>query len=106
MLDTDARRLRSGQGSAMAIGAGNQSWSDNRSRAEAFLRRHRWRFAVLEDSDGRAGERYGVVGLPSTFIVDGSGHIVRQLAGPQTSAGLLEQVRSVSAAARGASPSG
>jgi thiol-disulfide isomerase/thioredoxin len=68
--------------------------SDRRGRAEAFVRRHRWRFPVLEDPAGEAGERYAVTGLPSTFIVDESGRIVRQLPGPQTAERLLAALRS------------
>jgi peroxiredoxin len=75
-------------------------WSDRRDRAMAFVRRHRWRFPVLEDEDGEVGERYGVAGLPSTFIVDASGRIVRQLAGPQTESGLLAELDATTAPAR------
>jgi cytochrome c biogenesis protein CcmG, thiol:disulfide interchange protein DsbE len=67
-------------------------WSDNPSHAADFVRRHGWRFPVLEDHDGKVGNRYQLAGLPTTFLLDADGRIVRQLTGPQTARGLLEQV--------------
>jgi cytochrome c biogenesis protein CcmG, thiol:disulfide interchange protein DsbE len=50
----------------------------------AFLRRYHWSFPNLSDPDGRAGEAYGVTGLPSTFVIDAHGRISATLRGPQT----------------------
>jgi thiol-disulfide isomerase/thioredoxin len=64
-------------------------WSDTHSGAQAFVRRHGWRFPVLEDDAGRTTTPWRVKGLPTTFVLDARGHIVRQLTGPQTVRGLL-----------------
>lgn len=68
------------QGRARVVGV---DVSDPRSEALLFLRRHRWQFSVLSDGDGSAGRRYRVVGLPTTFVLDSRGRIVRTLTGPQ-----------------------
>jgi hypothetical protein len=44
---------------------------------------------VLIDSSGTVGNAYGLTGLPTTFLLDRDGRIVRRLIGPQTAAGLL-----------------
>jgi hypothetical protein len=44
---------------------------------------------VLIDSSGEVGNAYGLTGLPTTFLLDREGRIIRRLIGPQTAAGLL-----------------
>jgi thiol-disulfide isomerase/thioredoxin len=79
-------RLR---GRATLVGV---DWSDDRSKAVAFVRRHGWRFSNLEDHDGSVGNDYELAGLPTTFLLDARGRIVRQLTGPQTADALLAAV--------------
>jgi cytochrome c biogenesis protein CcmG, thiol:disulfide interchange protein DsbE len=62
-------------------------WEDERGAALAFVKRYGWRFPVLR-ADGVSGGRYGVVGLPTTLILDPSGRIAAVRRGPQTAAGL------------------
>ena len=38
--------------------------------------------AIWLDSDGRAGLRWGIYGVPETFIIDASGKVVLRHAGP------------------------
>lgn len=64
-------------------------WSDNQADAARFVRQHHWRFPVLIDSSGEVGNAYGLTGLPTTFLLDRQGRIIRRLVGPQTAAGLL-----------------
>jgi cytochrome c biogenesis protein CcmG, thiol:disulfide interchange protein DsbE len=64
-------------------------WSDSRSSAASFVRQHQWTFTVLIDSSGEVGSAYGISGLPTTFLLDRHGGIVRRLIGPQTAVGLL-----------------
>lgn len=64
-------------------------WSDSHSGAASFVRQHHWTFTVLVDSSGEVGNAYGITGLPTTFLLDSRGGIVRRLIGPQTAAGLL-----------------
>ena len=65
-------------------------WDDSGARARAFVRRHGWTFPVLADTSGKAGESYGLVGLPTSFVLDPQGRIVATLQGPQTAARLRQ----------------
>ncbi len=67
-------------------------FSDDAAGAKAFVRKFGWTFPVLVDAAGTAGERDGVVGLPTTLILDSDGRIIKRLQGPQTAAGLLKQL--------------
>ncbi len=59
-------------------------WSDARSSALAFIRRFRWTFPTVRDGQGIVGNSYGMTGLPTTFVLSGSGKIAMTLRGPQT----------------------
>jgi thiol-disulfide isomerase/thioredoxin len=80
-----------------ALGARAQlvgvDWNDSRSGALAFVRRHRWRFPDLRDGSGAVGDRYGLTGLPTTFVLDSRGRIVTTLRGPQTVASIKRSLR-------------
>jgi cytochrome c biogenesis protein CcmG, thiol:disulfide interchange protein DsbE len=69
-------------------------WSDSRSNASAFIHKHGWTFPILEDDAGRTGTPWGIDGLPTTFLLDRRGRIVKRLTGPQTAAGLLAELPS------------
>jgi hypothetical protein len=43
---------------------------------------------VLADTSGTAGEQYGLVGLPTSFVLDPRGRIVATFRGPQSEATL------------------
>jgi len=58
-------------------------WSDNAADARAFISRYRWTFPVLRDSNGEIGNRYGISGLPTTFVLNSAGQITATLRGPQ-----------------------
>jgi len=60
------------------------NWEDQLPGARAFVRTYRWSFPTLRDAGGRAGEAYGVSGLPTTFVLDAQGHIHEVLRGPQS----------------------
>lgn len=77
-LEAFARTLH---GRARLVGV---DWNDGLRGARAFLRTYGWSFPTLRDADGSAGNAYGIVGLPTTFIVDRHGRIVRTLTGPQS----------------------
>jgi cytochrome c biogenesis protein CcmG, thiol:disulfide interchange protein DsbE len=68
-------------------------YTDAAGSARTFIASHGWRFPILADPSGRTGDAYGLNGLPTTFIVDARGRIVRRLTGPQTAAGLLRAVQ-------------
>ncbi|HEY0278203.1 MAG TPA: TlpA disulfide reductase family protein [Solirubrobacterales bacterium] len=65
-------------------------WDDGDSAARAFVRKHGWTFPVLADTSGTAGEKYGLVGLPTSFVLDPQGRIVATFRGPQSEARLRQ----------------
>lgn len=77
-----ARDLR-GRGALVGV-----DWNDALSGAREFIRKNRWTFPNLRDADGVVGNRWGLSGLPNTFVLDRDGRIVTVLRGPQTRAQL------------------
>jgi cytochrome c biogenesis protein CcmG/thiol:disulfide interchange protein DsbE len=65
-------------------------WDDAGGPARAFVRKHAWTFPVLADTSGTAGESYGLVGLPTSFVLDPQGRIVATFRGPQSEAKLRQ----------------
>jgi len=63
-------------------------WSDASSGARSFISRFHWSFPNVRDGEGTVGNAYRLVGLPTTFVLDGSGRIRETLRGPQTQASL------------------
>ncbi len=70
-------------------------FQDRESDARAFIREFRWRFPNVRDPHGKLANGYGVVGLPTTFIIDGDGRIARALTGAQTYEKLVSAVEEV-----------
>jgi cytochrome c biogenesis protein CcmG/thiol:disulfide interchange protein DsbE len=75
------RLSRSLHGSASVVGV---DWSDGLNSARGFIREHHMTYPNLRDQDGMVGQRYGLIGLPTTFIVDSHGTISDVLRGAQT----------------------
>jgi cytochrome c biogenesis protein CcmG/thiol:disulfide interchange protein DsbE len=75
------RLNRSLNGSATVVGV---DWSDGLDSARAFIREHHMTYPNLRDQDGAVGQKYGLIGLPETFILDSHGTISEVLQGPQT----------------------
>ena len=69
-------------------------WNDRPENARAFIAQSDWRYPVLRDSSGEVGNAYGLNGLPTTFVLDSSGHIVQKLQGPQTASSLSQALAS------------
>ena len=63
-----------------------QSGSDE--EVQAYLTEHQLNFPVINDTDGEISARYGVVGVPASFIVNSAGEIVAAERGYTTSWGL------------------
>ena len=80
-------------GNAHIVGV---DWGDNAHNARSFIRTHGWSYPVVRDASDAVGTRYGIEGLPTTFVLDGQGRIVRRLCGPQSAAQLVAAVRSTS----------
>jgi cytochrome c biogenesis protein CcmG/thiol:disulfide interchange protein DsbE len=52
------------------------AWNDTTSEAQAFVRRYGLDYPVVRDVDGSFATRYGVTGMPESFVVDRRGRIV------------------------------
>ena len=74
-------RLLDGRGTLVGV-----DWNDGLGGARRFIRKNGWTFPNLRDADGVVGNRYGLSGLPNTFVLDSRGRIVKVLRGPQTAA--------------------
>lgn len=66
------------------------------SAARAFVKRYKWTFPNLRDSQDTAGAAYGVTGPPATFVIDGTGRVRATLRGPQTQQTLASALATVS----------
>ena len=56
-------------------------WHDFRTDARRFMRRFSLTFPVVDDGSGAIGDRYGVRGVPETFVVDRRGQVVEAIIG-------------------------
>jgi cytochrome c biogenesis protein CcmG/thiol:disulfide interchange protein DsbE len=79
-----------GRGRLIAV-----DWSDAPSGARSFIGRYSWTFPVLRDSEGTVGNDYRLTGLPTTFVLDSSGHIRSVLRGPQDAGTLARAMAGV-----------
>jgi thiol-disulfide isomerase/thioredoxin len=75
------RFARSSRGRGRIVGV---DFSEEPAPARAFIHRYGWTFANLRDAYGVVGNAYRMRGLPTTFVIDSSGRIARELQGPQT----------------------
>jgi len=87
------RFSRSAAGRGRLVGV---DWSDALSGARSFVASHGWTFPVLRDAEGTVGNDYRLTGLPTTFVLDGSGQIRSVLRGPQDAGTLARAMASVS----------
>jgi cytochrome c biogenesis protein CcmG, thiol:disulfide interchange protein DsbE len=71
-------------------------WTDGLAGARSFIREHHWTFSSLRDSSGDVGRKYGITGLPTTFVLDARGHLSGTLRGPQTAQRLNRALAQVS----------
>jgi cytochrome c biogenesis protein CcmG/thiol:disulfide interchange protein DsbE len=70
-------------------------FQDAKSDALAFIREFRWRFPNVRDPQGKLAGRYGLVGLPTTYVIDPQGRIARSMTGAQTFEKLVRAVGEV-----------
>jgi len=63
--------------------------------AVAFARKAGWRYPIVSTRCCGLNNRYGVVGMPTTIVVDGNGRVVDRLVGPQTLARLNAELRAL-----------
>ena len=50
-------------------------------------------YLVVDDADDKVGEAYGVLGMPTTVVVDGNGVVRRVITGPVTKEQVLGMMR-------------
>ena len=62
--------------------------SGNKLEVQAFLEENQLSFPVIVDENGRIAERFGVSGVPTSFIIDNSGNIAFTEVGYTSSWGL------------------
>ena len=70
---------------------------DGRHQALAFVRKYGWSYPQLPVSDIDLVERFGVVGFPTTLILDSKGTIVDKIVGPTTAHALALKLAAVNA---------
>ncbi len=72
---------RSLHGAARLVGV---DYTDREDAGRSYIRQYGWTFPVLSDPNGVYGTRYGLIGLPTTAVLNSQGRIVEILHGPQT----------------------
>ncbi|MBO0729830.1 MAG: TlpA family protein disulfide reductase [Acidimicrobiaceae bacterium] len=65
---------------------------DSSSRAAAFAKAHGVTWPIVDDSSGALASRYGIVGLPESFIIDPSGKLAARVFGGVTVAKLYATI--------------
>jgi cytochrome c biogenesis protein CcmG/thiol:disulfide interchange protein DsbE len=78
-----------GRGHLIGVDTGDTSVTD----ARRFVARYGWQFSVLDDANGRTADDYELTGLPTTYVVDADGRIVRKLLGAQSAASLTAALK-------------
>jgi cytochrome c biogenesis protein CcmG/thiol:disulfide interchange protein DsbE len=82
------------------------NYKDKPDAARRFIGRHGNPYrAIGRDETGRIAIEFGVYGVPETFVIDGTGHILLRHAGPLTPEVIEKQIKPVLARARANSPS-
>jgi thiol-disulfide isomerase/thioredoxin len=71
---------------------------DGRRQALAFVHRYDWSYPQLPVSDIDLVERFGIVGFPTTLVLDRRGKIVDKIVGPTTARALSLKLAAVNAA--------
>jgi thiol-disulfide isomerase/thioredoxin len=65
--------------------------------AVEFAEKHGWNYPIVAKRCCDLSQRYGIVGMPTTIVVDGQGQVVDRLTGPQTLARLRAELRALGA---------
>jgi cytochrome c biogenesis protein CcmG/thiol:disulfide interchange protein DsbE len=84
-----ARFDREMRGRVQLVGV---DFQDVKADALAFVREFGWRFPNVRDPQGKLAARYGLVGLPTTYVLDSRGRIARRVTGAPTYVKLRQAV--------------
>ena len=87
-----ARFDREMRGRAQLVGV---DFQDAKEHALAFVQEFGWRFPNVRDPQGQLASRYGLAGLPTTYVIDTDGRIAKALSGEQTFDSLVRAVEEV-----------
>jgi thiol-disulfide isomerase/thioredoxin len=79
---------------AAVVGVAIDSQNGN---PRGFARKAGWRYPIVSRQCCELGNRYGVVYMPTTIVVDSQGRVVDRLIGPQTTARLDAELRALGA---------
>ena len=85
-----AAAARSHAGSVQFVALDYQDYTSDGRR---FLRRYGNDFTALHDGDGHVAQRWGATGVPETYVLDASGHLVAHQALPVTATDLDRLIR-------------
>jgi cytochrome c biogenesis protein CcmG/thiol:disulfide interchange protein DsbE len=75
-------------------------FEDTAGAARGYARSFDVTYPVVEDGSSQTALAYGVRGVPETFVVNRSGHIVNRVIGPVDASALAIEINSVLASAR------
>ncbi len=56
---------------------------ESAKEVRAFKERFKLNFPILLDSDGRVGSEYGVISIPTTYLIDREGYVIGGALGPR-----------------------
>src|SRR5918998_1700696 len=85
LLERWHRRLRAREGTVLGVDV-----LDVTSDARAFAREYRLTYPMLRDGEGATQARWGISGLPETFVIDRRGRVAALKRGPVDDAFMRE----------------
>jgi cytochrome c biogenesis protein CcmG, thiol:disulfide interchange protein DsbE len=71
------------------------NFEDSTGAARGYVHAKDVTYPVVEDAGSKTALAYGLRGVPETFVVNGSGRIVRHVIGPVSAAALASEINSV-----------
>jgi thiol-disulfide isomerase/thioredoxin len=88
-------RLAHRFGGRMQMMAVDNAAQDSRAAARRFVRRYGWTFPIVYDPTDHLAYRFGLLGQPTTFVIDQQGRIAWSHAGQISSATIAHVVSSL-----------
>jgi len=94
LLEKEARRLRAGGVVVIGVVYVGGNWPNDPQAAREFLERRRVTYSNVLDQSSELSRMFGIVGIPSTTVVDRSGEMRFRILG-QLRAGQLDELISM-----------
>ena len=66
--------------------------SDEREDVEDYVKKMGLELHVVMDPEGDTAQRFGVMGLPTNYVIDGSGMVVEEIIGGKLTSEVLEEI--------------